>query len=130
MNSIKFLAVLTTLAIAGCDVQDGQFTTESPASTKPAVSAVTAAVPVKAADVQIFEGTPTRAYTTLGPINISVNKITAFHPTPTREAALKRVQETAAKLGADAVINVTVGEVQITPLSWGARKATGVAVKF
>ncbi len=130
MNSVKLLAVLATLAIAACDVQDGQFTTESQASTKPVASAAATAEPVQAADVQIFEGAPARAYTTIGPLDISVNKLTAFHPTPTREAAIKRLQETAAKLGADAVINVTVGEVVVVPLSWGARKATGVAVKF
>jgi hypothetical protein len=129
MKSIKLLAVLATLAIAACDVQDGQFTTESQTSTKP-VAGAAAAEPVQAADVQIFEGAPARAYTTLGPLDISVNKLTAFHPTPTREAAIKRLQEAAAKLGADAVINVTVGEVVVVPLSWGARKATGVAVKF
>lgn len=130
MNAIKLLAVLATLAIAACDVQDGQYAIQSEASTKPLASAAATAGPVQAADVQVFEGAPARAYTTLGPIDISVNKITAFHPSPTREAAIKRLQEAAAKLGADAVINVTVGEVIVVPLSWGARKATGVAVKF
>lgn len=128
MRYFSILAVLATIGIAGCDVQDGQYAVANEGSTKPTVAAASA--PVQPTQVQIFEGVPTRAYTVLGELDISVNKLTAFHPSPTREAALTRLKEAAAKLGADAVINTNVGEIKVVPLSWGARQATGTAVKF
>jgi len=128
MRKSTFSGLLLLGALAACDVQDGQVAVPNQGSTKPVAAA--AVVPQQPAGVQIFEGEPTRAYTVLGPLDISVNKLTAFHQTPTREAAIKRLQEAAAKLGADAVINVKIGDVKVVPLSWGARQATGTAVKF
>jgi len=128
MNWKTLPALLCIAAIAACDVQDGQYATAAPGSTKAPESAV--AKPATPEQVQIIEGTPTRAFNVLGPLDVTANKLTAFHPNPTREAALGRLREAAAKLGADAVINVTVGEVKVVPLSWGARQATGTAVKF
>ena len=131
MKKTSLLALFAVAALAACDVQDGQYAVPNTGSTKATTAAAAAAPAVVApAAVQIFEGTPSQAYTVVGPLDISVNKLTAFHPNPTREAAIARLQEAAAELGADAVINVSVGEVKVVPLSWGARQATGTAVKF
>lgn len=120
-----FGAATALCVLAACDVQDGQYSTTRPDSTT-----TTTASPVTATQVQIFEGEPTRDYTVIGPVDIDVNKLTAGHPSPTREAAIARLQEAAGRIGADAVINVVVSDVRVTLLSWGARRATGTAVKF
>lgn len=114
MKYAPIFVVLAIVTVAGRDVQDGQYAVSNQSS---APVTATAAAPVTAAQVQIFEGTPERAYTVVGPLDISVNKLTALHPSPSREAALQRLKEAAAKLGADAVINTSVGEVKVVPLS-------------
>ncbi|WP_299295140.1 heavy metal-binding domain-containing protein [uncultured Tateyamaria sp.] len=112
--------------VAACDVQDGQYVV--PASGEKAPQAV--AAPSTPDSIQVFEEAPNRAFSSLGEIEIDVNKLTAFHPNPTREQAIERLRQEAAKRGADAIINVTVGEVKISPISWGSRNATATAVKF
>ena len=62
--------------------------------------------------------------------NVGLNKLTIFHPDPTREQAAQRLREEAAKLGADAVINVEIGEVGLGLLSWATRDARGQAIRF
>lgn len=67
--------------------------------------------------------------TKLGDLKVTVNKTTAFHPAPTVEAVEAKLREDAAKLGATRVVNVEISDVEVTPLSWGTRTGTGVAVK-
>ena len=43
-------------------------------------------------------------YTTLGDIEVTVNKMTIFHSDPTREQVNEKLRDEAVKLGADAVI--------------------------
>ena len=130
MKKTTLLAPIALLALAACDVQDGQYAVNNAGSTTAASAPAAQPASVTPASVQVFEGTPSQAFTVVGPLDVSVNKLTAFHPSPTREAAIARLQEAAAKLGANAVINVSIGDVKVTPLSWGARQATGTAVKF
>ncbi|WP_238841111.1 heavy metal-binding domain-containing protein [Roseobacter cerasinus] len=118
-------SIAACVTLAACDVQDGQYALPKSTSTQ-----APAATPVAASQVQIFEGEPNRAYTVIGPLDIEVSKLTALHPTPTREAAITRLQEAAGRLGADAVINVVIGENRVILTSWGSRRATGTAVKF
>ncbi|WP_371170666.1 hypothetical protein [Aliiroseovarius sp. 2305UL8-7] len=63
-------------------------------------------------------------------MKVTVNKTTAFHRNPTPEAVIAKLKEEAAAIGANAVINAKVSEVQIGPLSWGVRTGNGVAVKL
>jgi hypothetical protein len=106
MKYAPIFVVLAIVTVAGRDVQDGQYAVSNQSSA-----------PVTAAQVQIFEGTPDRTFTVDRPVDNSVNKLTALHPSPSREATLQRLKEAAAKLGADAVINTSVGEVKVVPLS-------------
>jgi len=47
-----------------------------------------------------------RRYESLGDISVTVNKTTIFHAEPTREMVNIKLQEKAARIGADAVISV------------------------
>ena len=71
-----------------------------------------------------------RKYSSLGDINVTVNKTTVFHPNPTREMVNQKLKEEAAKLGADAVIQVRYGTVGVSFMSWGSLDGKGRAIKF
>ncbi len=119
------LASIAMLALAACDVSENGHYNLTTGPDK-----VTEDSPTSPDQVQIYEGTPDLDYTDLGPISVGVSKLTAFHSNPSREDALTALKEEAASRGANGVINVTVGDVKVTPLSWGARKISGTAVKF
>ena len=72
---------------------------------------------------------PGRKYSELGPIEVSVKKLTLFHKDPTREQANEALIERARVLGADAVINITY-ESGIGFTTWGYIDAKGMAVKL
>jgi len=82
------------------------------------------------ARVIIVEGTISdRKFKILGPIEVSVKKLTIFHADPTKEQANHALIEQARTLGADAVINVTY-ESGVGFTTWGYIDAKGTAVKF
>ena len=82
------------------------------------------------ASVLIVEGPlPDRKYKELGPIDVSVKKLTLFHADPTKAQADRALIERARMIGADAVINVTY-ESGIGLMTWGYMDAKGTAVKF
>ncbi len=116
---------VAALALAGCNVNEkGQYTTRK----LPDTAAATA--PTQATQIAVMQGRPDRAFTPIGPLSVTVNKLTAFHPNPTVEDAMQELRSEAAKLGADAVIEAEISGVKIVPQSWGAREATGIAVKY
>ena len=120
---------LTALALAGCQISEGTHLAVKGPETPEAQAAV-ALAPVAVADVVIVEGPTDRPHTVLGPIKVTVGKLTAFHPNPTRELALRRLQEAAVQEGANGVINVEVSDPKVVATSWGARVVTGTAVRF
>ena len=69
-------------------------------------------------------------FTVLGPVEATIGKLTAFHPSPTVAQAEQKIRIEAAELGADAVINMRIEDVRICALSWGCRQASGTAVKY
>lgn len=71
-----------------------------------------------------------RPYKPLGDISVTVNKTTIFHTDPTKEMVNAKLQEEAAKLGADAVTHVRYGTVGISLMSWGSLDGKGRAVQF
>ncbi|GJL81268.1 MAG: hypothetical protein DHS20C01_09020 [marine bacterium B5-7] len=72
---------------------------------------------------------PGRTYTEVGPIEVTVKKLTAFHKNPTREQANAALMDKARTIGADAVIDVTYKNgVGLT--TWGYIKANGSGVKL
>jgi hypothetical protein len=78
----------------------------------------------------ISEGSlPDRKYKEIGPIEVSVKKLTLFHKDPTKEQANEALIEKARAIGADAVINVTY-EDGVGPFTWGYIDAKGIGVKF
>jgi hypothetical protein len=81
------------------------------------------------ADVLILEGVPDRKFKELGPIEVSVKKLTIFHKDPTKEQADAALVESALAMGADAVIRVTY-ESGIGLTTWGYIDAKGTSVKL
>lgn len=71
-----------------------------------------------------------RPYEVLGEIETDVRKATIFSKAPSQEKIYKELWERAEKMGADAVIKASYGDARVTMMSWGASKATGVAIKF
>ena len=84
-----------------------------------------------ATEVEIFEGDVTdRSYKSLGDVEVTVNKTTIFNADPTREMVNQRLRNEAAKLGADAVIQVRYGTVGIGLMSWGSLDGKGRAIVY
>jgi hypothetical protein len=112
------------LGLAAC--ADGWATTQ--VSSKPD----TAARAAKTSDqILIVEGDITdRPYKSLGDVSVTVNKVTIFNADPTPEMVNQRLRTEAAKLGADAVIQVRYGTVGISAFSWGSLDGKGRAVAF
>jgi hypothetical protein len=80
--------------------------------------------PVTAGDVT------DRPYRVLGEVRASVRKATIFSGAPSQAHVYRELWERAERMHADAVINARFGDSHITALSWGARTATGQAIKF
>ncbi|MEM9551824.1 MAG: hypothetical protein AAGA05_11645, partial [Pseudomonadota bacterium] len=95
------LAPVLVLAVSACDVNSkGQYnTTTGPDRVDPSSQ-------VDATQVQVFEGKPDRSFQAVGPIDVDVNKLTAFHPNPTRADAVAALKEEAAERGANGVIDM------------------------
>lgn len=114
-----FVAFVAATALSGC----ATYRTDSNITSEP-TSAVSSN-----AKVLIMEGVPDKKYKELGPVEISVKKLTAFHKDPTKEQANEALIEKARIIGADAVIKVTY-ESGIGFTTWGYIDAKGTGVKF
>lgn len=111
------------LVLGAC--ADGWATTQVSAKSD---GARTAKTPDK---ILIVEGDITdRPYKSLGDVSVTVNKVTIFNADPTPEMVNQRLRAEAAKLGADAVIQVRYGTVGISALSWGSLDGKGRAIAF
>ncbi len=79
--------------------------------------------------VQILESSlPTVSYESLGNVEATVKKLTAFHKDPTREQVNTALAKEAKRIGANAVIN-TRYKKGIGLTTWGYIEASGLAVK-
>lgn len=126
LTMVTVAALGLALLLAGCATWS---TAEVQAPAGPIVAVPRA--PTTSDKVALFEGDVSdRAYETLGDISVTVRKTTIFHPDPTREMVAERLQEEAAKLGADAVIHVRYGTVGIGSMSWGSLEGKGRAIIF
>lgn len=84
----------------------------------------------KTAHVIITEGDlPGQKYKEIGPIEVSVKKLTVFNKDPTKEQVNEALIEKARLIGANAVINVTY-KSGIGFTTWGFMDAKGTGVKF
>ena len=111
--------VITTTALSGC----ATYRTDSNIPSQPA-SAVSSKT-----NVLVLEGIPDRKYKEIGPIEVSVKKLTAFHKNPTKEQANEALIDKAKIIGADAVIKVTY-KSGIGFTTWGYIDAQGTGVKL
>ena len=118
------MAMSAIALLGGC--ADGWATTQV---TPQVAAAGRQATPVD--QIQVIEGDVTdRPYKSLGDVSATVNKVTLFNADPTREMVDKRLKVEAAKLGADAVIQVRYGTVGISALSWGSLDGKGRAIAY
>lgn len=81
-------------------------------------------VPVTAEDIT------DRPYEVVGEITTEVRKTMILSPSPSQEKVYRELWERAEKMGADAVIHAEYGDSRRTMMSWGSRRAKGVAVRF
>ena len=70
-----------------------------------------------------------RKYSVIGPIEVTVKKLTIFHENPTKDHANRALAKAARAVGADAVINVTY-KSGIGFTTWGYIDAKGTGVKL
>ena len=119
------VVLITSLALGGCAAT---WSTSDVSNLRPTDTPSAASQPIT---IVITEGDITeRKYSVLGDISVTVNKITMFHPDPTRDQVNERLREEAAKLDADAIIFVRYGTLGISVLSWGSLDGKGRAIKF
>lgn len=89
-------------------------------------------VPAASASTNVIiseDSLPNRKYKEIGPIEVSVKKLTIFHKDPSKEQANEALVEKARAIGADAVISVTYkGGIGFT--TWGYMDAKGTGVKL
>lgn len=126
MKRVLIPAVLCmAAALSAC----GHRTSAEVTSTSPQVSKSVA--PKSPAAVQITENDITdRPYVSLGDITVSVSKNNLFESDPNRTMAEAKLRETAAEMGADAVVLARYGAVGVSFFSWGTMEAKGRAVRF
>jgi hypothetical protein len=82
---------------------------------------------VKVTDIEVHTGSPDRPYRRLREITAKTQKGSLFSKSPTIEDVNFKLQEEAAKLGANAVIEVAYNR-GMSLTSYEVLKATGVAV--
>ena len=70
-----------------------------------------------------------RKYKEVGPVEVSVKKLTLFHKDPSVELVNAALVEKADAMGADAVVNVAY-KSGIGFTTWGYMDAKGMCVKF
>jgi hypothetical protein len=118
------IAVGLLAALGAC--ADGWSTSQV---TPQAAAAGRAPTPVD--QIQVIEGdVADKPYKSLGEVSVTVNKTTLFNADPTREMVNQRLRQQAAKLGADAVIQVRYGTVGVSALSWGSLDGKGRAIAY
>lgn len=112
-------ALLSVAILSGC----ASYRTDSN------VNLGTPAKEVAGKEVQIMQGVPDKPYQVVGPVQVSVKKLTVFHKDPTIEQANQALKDAAKAMGVDAVIKV-VYESGIGFTTWGYMDAKGEGIRF
>lgn len=118
-KAFLFVAIVAVATLSGC----ASYRTDSNITAAP-TSALSSN-----SNILILEGVPDRKYKELGPVEVSIKKLTAFHTDPTRAQANEALVEKARIIGADAVIKVSYDH-GIGFTTWGYMDATGTGVKW
>jgi len=71
-----------------------------------------------------------KPYKVVGPVQAGVRKATIFSKEPSQEKIYNELWERGEKMGADAIVNASYGDSEISAMSWGKTKARGIAVTF
>lgn len=121
-RAIHALIALVFATTSGCAAYRVSSSAEVSPSTTPATAAT---VPVLLAENNL----PGRRYIVIGPIEVTIKKLTVFHKNPTKEQANEALIEKARTLGATAVINIKYSS-GIGMTSWGVIDAYGTAVRL
>ena len=116
-------AILVAALSTGC----ASYRSDSNISTNDTPGTATAAA--NKAIVISEDALPGRRYTTIGPIEVTVKKLTVFHADPSKQQANEVLIEKARSIDADAVVNVKY-DSGIGFMTWGYIEAKGSAVKF
>lgn len=120
--AIRALLAVAVAITSGC----ASYRTDSNIeSATPAAAAATASVKVLLSEDRL----PGRKYTEIGPIEVSVKKLTIFHQDPTKEQANEALIEKARSIGANAVIGIRY-EAGVGLTTWGYMDAKGTGVKL
>lgn len=121
-KNIRLLALLlATSAVSGCASYRVSSNINSEAI--PTAERTTAMVLLSE------DSLPNRKYEVIGPIEISIKKLTAFHSDPTKAQANWALIEKAREIGANAVINIRY-KSGIGLMTWGYIDASGTGVKL
>jgi hypothetical protein len=123
----RVLFALPLLALAACD---GKTAYPSQVEKQAAELQASSNIPVGQIPVSSADTINGGKFQIVAPVEATVAKVSAFHPNPTVEQAQQKLRVEAAELGADAVINAQIGNVQVCPFSWACRVSTGTAVKL
>jgi len=123
MNKTKS-SLLCALLIAALTSGCASYRTTSNISSD-APAGLTASTKVLIAE----DSLPNKKYKEIGPIEVSIKKLTVFHKDPTKEQANEALSEKARAIGADAVVNVTY-KSGIGLTTWGYMDANGTGVKL
>jgi hypothetical protein len=78
--------------------------------------------------IEIHTGSPSFEYTPVRHLEAKCEAATALHATPTIEDANLKLRELAARVGANAIVDVRY-ESGMSLTSWKSMKATGLAVR-
>ena len=119
-NVILLSVVVASLALSG-------FSSYRVSSNVQGAEAV--AVTAKQNVIITERSLPAGTYSLIGPLNVSVKKLTIFHKDPTKEQADDAMREKAISMGADAVMEVRYSS-GIGMTTWGYMDAEGKAVKL
>lgn len=116
------LTLLLLLAAGGASAQNVEGPAPPPPSTYAAVMALE--VPVTAGDIT------DRPYRVIAEVTKEVRRATLFSKNASNAKVYRELWEEAQEHDADAVVNADMGDARVTALSWGSRRATGLAIKF
>ena len=123
---IKSILILgTIIALTGCGPTWDTSNANDGSST-------TVAANTPASEIRLFSGDyPHRKYEVVkNNLRVSVNKTTIFNASPTAQMVKEKMQQEAAKLGADAILFAKISSVRVGMASWGVREGSGKAVRF
>lgn len=122
MKNFKLLSALIVVSTLGSGCATYRTDSNIPAAASTTTRAATTVLIAE-------DALPNRKYKEIGPVEVSVKKLTVFHKDPTKEMANDALIERARLIGADAVIKVTY-KTGIGLTTWGYIDASGTGVKL